>query len=77
MSEEIANGSNSILNAMEQTSTAIETVALTAQLTANNTEGILTSVDKSTSAMDDVLAVANRQSILSEELNQLIKRFKI
>ena len=41
MSEEIANGSNSILNAMEQTSTAIETVALTAQLTANNTEGIL------------------------------------
>lgn len=77
MSEEIANGSNSILNAMEQTSTAIETVALTAQLTANNTEGILTSVDKSTSAMDDVLAVANRQSLLSEELNQLIQKFKI
>lgn len=77
MSEEIANGSNSILNAMEQTSAAIETVALTAQLTANNTEGILTSVDKSTSAMDDVLAVANRQSLLSEELNQLIQKFKI
>lgn len=77
MSEEIANGSNSILNAMEQTSNAIETVALTAQQTANNTEGILTSVDKSTSAMDDVLAVANRQSLLSEELNQLIQKFKI
>lgn len=77
MSEEIAHGSSMILNAIEQTSDAIETVAVTAQDTASSTDGILRSVEHTTLAIEEVSRLAAAQSKLAEELNVLISKFKI
>lgn len=77
MSEEIAHGSNMILNAIEQTSDAIETVASTAQETAAGTDGILRSVEHTTVAIEEVSRLVVAQSKLAEELNVLISKFKI
>lgn len=77
MSEEIANGTNQILNSIEESSTAIETVSSTAKQSASNTEGILNSVDETTIAIEEVAESAQRQAKLAEELNSLIQKFKI
>lgn len=77
MSQEIASGTNQILNAIEQTSLAIETVSITAQESASSSEGILNSVDETTIAIQEVSKSAQRQAELSDELNTLIQKFKI
>jgi methyl-accepting chemotaxis protein len=77
MSEDISNGSYSILKSLEQTSVASETVALTAQNSAKNTEGILTSIDMTTKSIGDASASLKNQSILVDELNQLIQKFNL
>jgi len=77
MSEEIARGTTQILNSIEQTNIAIETVASTAQQSAVNAEGILNGVDETSIAIQEVAKSARRQAELSEELNSLIQKFKI
>ena len=77
MSAEIAHGSSMILNSIEQTSAAIETVSLTAQRSASSSEGILSSVNKTTLAIEEVAKSAQKQSELAEELNRLTQKFKI
>jgi len=77
MSAEIAHGSTLILGAIVQTSSAIETVTLTAQHTASSSEGILCNVDDTSQAIAEVLKSAKQQSELAEELNTLIQKFKI
>ncbi|MFW2488071.1 methyl-accepting chemotaxis protein [Clostridium chromiireducens] len=77
MSKEISNGTTQILNSIEQTSAAIETVSTTAQQSAESSEGILNSVDETTAATQEVASSARRQAELSEELNSLVKQFKI
>lgn len=77
MSEEIASGTSQILSAIEQTSIAIETVAITAEQSAISSEGILNSVDETTIAIKEVAKSAQRQAELSDELNILIQKFKI
>lgn len=77
MSEEIASGTTQILNAIEQTSLAIETVSNTAQHSAASSEGILNSVEETTKAIKNVANSAQRQAELSEELNTLVQKFKI
>lgn len=77
MSKEIANSTNQILNSIEQTSSAIETVSTTAQQSAESTEGILNSVDETTIATQEVASSSRRQAELSEELNLLVQKFKI
>lgn len=77
MSKEIANGTSQILNSIEQTSTAIETVSSTAQQSAESSEGILNSVDETAIATQEVASSARKQAELSEELNSLVQKFKI
>ena len=77
MSKEIANSTNQILNSIEQTSSAIETVSTTAQQSAESTEGILNRVDETTIATQEVASSSRRQAELSEELNLLVQKFKI
>ncbi|WP_315066270.1 methyl-accepting chemotaxis protein [uncultured Clostridium sp.] len=77
MSKEISNGAIQILNSIEQTNVAIETVSGTAQKSAESSEGILNSVDETTIATQEVSSFAQKQAELSEELNNLIQKFKI
>ncbi len=77
MSKEISNGAIQILNSIEQTNVAIETVSGTAQKSAESSEGILNSVDETTIATQEVSSFAQKQAELSEELNHLIQKFKI
>lgn len=77
MSKEISNGAFQILNSIEQTNVAIETVSATAQRSAESSEGILNSVDETTIATQEVSSFAQKQAELSEELNHLIQKFKI
>lgn len=77
MSKEIATGTSQILNSIEQTSVAIETVSTTAQQSAESSEGILNSVDETTIATQEVASSARKQAELSEELNSLVQKFKI
>ncbi|OOM78032.1 methyl-accepting chemotaxis protein [Clostridium sp. BL-8] len=77
MSKEISNGAIQILNSIEQTNVAIETVSATAQRSAESSEGILNSVDETTIATQEVSSFAQKQAELSEELNHLIQKFKI
>ncbi len=77
MSSEISHGSSIILNAIEQTNVAIEVVSLTAQQSAENSEGIFNNVDDTTKEILEVLKLAQQQSELAEELNLLIKKFEI
>lgn len=77
MSEEIANETNQILNLVEQTNIAIESVSSTAQESASNSESILYSVYETTLGIEGIANSAQRQARLSEELNSLIQNFKI
>ena len=77
MSKEISNGAIQILNSIEQTNVAIETVSATAQRSAESSEGILNSVDETTIATQEVSSFAQKQAELSEELTHLIQKFKI
>lgn len=77
MSKEIANGTAQILQSIEQTSAAIETVSSTAQQSAESSEGILNSVDETNISTQEVTSSARRQAKLSEELNTLVQKFKI
>lgn len=77
MSEEIASGTTQMLNAIEQTSSAIENVSTTAEQSAASSEGILHSVDETSYAIEEVAKSAQRQAELAEELNSLVQKFKI
>jgi methyl-accepting chemotaxis protein len=49
----------------------------TAEQSAESSEGILNSVDETTIATQEVASSARRRAQLSEELNSLVRRFKI
>lgn len=77
MSAEIAIETQLIQSSIEQTSSAIENVSATAQLTSVNSEGILNSINETTIAVEEVSKAAQEQLLLADELNKLIQKFKI
>lgn len=77
MSREISEGSSMILGAIEHTSVAVESVAGTAQKSAESTTGIINYVDEAMVTIQEVNRMADQQSKLAMRLNQLIERFKI
>ncbi len=77
MSEEIAAGTAIILKSIEQTNSAVENVAATAQQAAVSSEGIFNSVEDTVDVIKNVVKSAQIQAKQAEELKTLVQRFKI
>ncbi len=76
MSKEISTGSQFILNAIEQTSNSLEIVSTTTQISALNSESILSNLETAADAFKSVLEMSNAQLRLSEEIYNSIQKFK-
>ncbi|OJV65634.1 MAG: hypothetical protein BGO41_07295 [Clostridiales bacterium 38-18] len=76
MSKEISTGSQFILNAIEQTSNSLEIVSTTTQISALNSESILSNLETAADAFNSVLEMSNAQLRLSEEIYNSIQKFK-
>ncbi|MGE5628215.1 MAG: methyl-accepting chemotaxis protein [Solirubrobacterales bacterium] len=77
MSEEIATNTVIILKSIEQTNSAVENVAATAQQAAVNSEGIFNSVEDAVDVIKNVVKSAQIQAKQAEELKTLVQSFKI
>lgn len=77
MSADIAIETQLIQSSIQQTSSAIENVSVTAQQTSVNSDGILNSINETTIAVEEVSKAAQEQLLLADELNKLIQKFKI
>lgn len=77
MSDEIASATKMMSESISQVSGAIESVSATAEETASGSEEILSSVNETTFAIEEIAKTAQDQSELAEQLNNMVKRFKI
>lgn len=77
MSDEIASATRMMSESISQVSGAIESVSATAEEAASGSEEILGSVNETKFAIEEIAKTAQGQSELSEQLNNLVKRFKI
>lgn len=77
MSDEIASATKIISESIEQVSSAIQSVSATAEESASSSEGILTSVGETTIAIEQVAKTTQEQAELVEQLNDVVKKFKI
>lgn len=77
MSEEIASMAEELTATVNQVSEAVQNSASNAQRSAENTETIKVNVDETTKAVKKVAAASERQEKLSNELEEMVKKFKI
>ncbi|WP_459479482.1 methyl-accepting chemotaxis protein [Clostridium saccharoperbutylacetonicum] len=77
MSYEIAEMSKEILATMDQVSRAVESMANTAQKSSQETDGIMNNITETSKAIDEITLTAQSQSQLSQDLNEMIQKFKI
>jgi methyl-accepting chemotaxis protein len=77
MSEEIASSSKQMNTVMDQVSESIQNLSATAEESAASSEEILSSITEVTESIDDVSAAVQNQAILAQNLNNMVKKFKI
>ncbi|MFT8348481.1 methyl-accepting chemotaxis protein [Clostridium saccharoperbutylacetonicum] len=77
MSYEIAEMSKEILVTMDQVSRAVESMANTAQKSSQETDGIMNNITETSKAIEEITLTAQGQSQLSQDLNEMIQKFKI
>lgn len=77
MSYEIAEMSKEILATMDQVSRAVESMANTAQKSSQETDGIMNNITETSKAIEEITLTAQGQSQLSQDLNEMIQKFKI
>ncbi|MEW9094085.1 MAG: methyl-accepting chemotaxis protein [Clostridiaceae bacterium] len=77
MSQDLASMTEEINATVEQISSAINEIASSAQSNASFTGEILANVEQTTENMDKVKTTAEYQAKISEELRELVVKFKI
>jgi methyl-accepting chemotaxis protein len=77
MSDEIASATKLMSGSIEQVSGAIQSVSTTAEETASSSQKILSSINETTFAIEEIAKSAQNQSELSEQLNNMVQKFKI
>lgn len=77
MSEEIASSSKQMNIIMDQVSESIQNLSATAEESAASSEEILSSITEVTESIDDVSAAVQNQAMLAQNLNNMVKKFKI
>ncbi|MDR3593494.1 methyl-accepting chemotaxis protein [Clostridium sp.] len=77
MSDEIAEMAKEILATMDQVSKAAESMANTAQKSSQETESIVNNIAETSKATEEIALTAQSQSQLSQDLNEMIQKFKI
>lgn len=77
MSEEIASMSEEITATVGQVTEAVQHMAENAQNSSQNTEAIISSLDETTRAIENVSATAQKQLKMAEKLNEMVHVFKI
>ncbi|MPM34793.1 putative methyl-accepting chemotaxis protein YoaH [bioreactor metagenome] len=77
MSENIAAMSEEITATVNQIGEAIESMALTAQTSSENTSEILSSITETANGMEQISKAAENQANLAQKLNEMIGQFKV
>lgn len=77
ISSSIADSTKQMSESIGQVEGAIENVSSTAQLSAVGSQDILTSINETAIAMEEVAKSAQSQAELAESLNSKIRKFKI
>ncbi len=76
-SQDTASMSEEMNASTEEISGVIQSIATNMQSTTNSSEEILNSMTKTSQAVEQISAMAVRQSEIAESLNSLIQKFKI
>lgn len=77
MSSELAAMSEEINATINQVSEAVQHLADMSQRSSENTSDIEESLNRSTSSMEKMSGTAEQQSMLANNLNEMVKRFKV
>lgn len=77
MSEEVAQSTNSMTEAITQVTEAIQGVSVNTEESAASSDSILRSVTDVTMAVEEVAKLSQNQAELAEKLNALISKFRI
>lgn len=77
MSEEIAAMSEEITATVGQVSGAVQNMAQNSQDTTEKAEDIKQSMDDATQAIEQIAVTAQNQAELSQELNEMVQKFKV
>lgn len=75
--EEFALTSDQMASSMEQVNRAIETVGAAVEEATSSSQEIANNISETTEAMNQVAKVAGTQAELAQNLNTLVRRFKI
>lgn len=77
MSEDIASMSEELAATINQVSDAVQNMASTAQKSSESIETIRDSINATTKEMEQVALTAQSQSEVTQNLNQIVQKFKI
>jgi methyl-accepting chemotaxis protein len=77
ISLEISQSAEQMSRSIDEVSKAIENASLTSQQAAASSEDILKSVTETTLSIDEVSKSAQTQAELAENLNNMVKKFRI
>ncbi|WP_160689596.1 methyl-accepting chemotaxis protein [Clostridium sp. C2-6-12] len=77
LSSDIMDSMDVVNKIMLEVKKAIENVSATAEESAANSEEILESISESTRAIQEITKASQNQAMLSEKLNNMIKKFKL
>lgn len=77
LSSDIMDSMDIVNKTMLDVKKAIENVSATAEESAANSEEILESISESTRAIQEITKASRNQAMLSEKLNNMIKKFKL
>jgi methyl-accepting chemotaxis protein len=77
LSSNIVDSMNTVNKTVSEIKKAIEGVSATALESATSSEEILTNVNESTEAILDIAKASQNQAVLSEKLNEMVRKFKL
>ncbi|WHH61108.1 methyl-accepting chemotaxis protein [Petroclostridium sp. X23] len=77
MSQDIAASTRTMAEIIVQVAAAMQNVTATAEESAASSEGILSGINQTTIAVEEVAKLAQSQAELAEKLNSMVQRFKV
>lgn len=77
LSSDIMDSMDVVNKTMLEVKRAIENVSATAEESAANSVEILESINESTRSIGEITKASQNQAMLSEKLNNMIKKFKL
>ncbi|WHH60391.1 methyl-accepting chemotaxis protein [Petroclostridium sp. X23] len=77
MSQDIAASTRTMAEIIVQVAAAMQNVSATAEESAASSEGILSGINETTIAVEEVAKLAQSQAELAEKLNNMVQRFRV